>query len=101
VEDGPPRCPRGASHRGCVTEGIACLRGGLLRRSNFCHAVQWSKAVAAIGAPGLRDLMGYDSMRAVLIGQHKTAAANQAVANAMSAQIEAIERGLGDSPGAS
>lgn len=94
-------------------------RGGALRRSNFRRAVKWHAAVAAIGAPGLhfhdlrhtgnwfaaasgaslRDLMermGHDSMRAALIYQHPLAAASQAVADAMSAQIEAFERGNGD-----
>ena len=42
------------------------------------------------------ERMGRDSMRAALIYQHRTAAASQAVADAMSAQIEAFERGDGD-----
>jgi hypothetical protein len=40
--------------------------------------------------------MGHDSMPAALICQHRTAAASQAVADAMSAQIEAFERGDGN-----
>jgi len=42
------------------------------------------------------DRMGHDGMRAALIYQHKTAAANQVVADAMSARIEAFGRGDGD-----
>jgi integrase len=57
---------------------------------------------AAASGASLRDLMermGHDSMRAALIYQHRTAAASQAVADAMSAQIEAFERGDGDDAG--
>jgi integrase len=100
---------------GCVGQSPDSLvftgsRGGVLRRSNFRRAVEWSKAVEAIGAPGLhfhdlrhtgnmhaaatgaslRDLMdrmGHDSARAALIYQHRTAAAGQAIADALSAQI--------------
>ena len=39
------------------------------------------------------ERMGHDSMRTALIYKHRTAAASQAVADAMSAQIEAFERG--------
>jgi integrase len=95
-------------------------RGGSLRRSNFRRAVRWSESVAAVGAPGLhfhdlrhtgnslaaatgaslRDLMdrmGHDSARAALIYQHKTATAGQVIADALSAQIEALEQGRRDS----
>jgi integrase len=77
-------------------------------------AVKWYEAAAAIGAPGLhchdprhtgnslaaatgaslRDLMdrmGHDSARVALIYQHKTAAAGQVTADALSAQIKALE----------
>jgi len=97
-------------------------RGGVLRRSNFRRAVKWSEAVAAIGAPGLhfhdlrhtgnslaaatgsslRDLMdrmGHDSARAALIYQHKTAAAGRAIADALSAQIDSLDRPDSDHPG--
>jgi integrase len=96
-------------------------RGGALRRSNFRRAVRWYEAVAAIGVPGLhfhdlrhtgnslaaatgaslRDLMdrmGHDSARAALIYQHKSAAAGQVIADALSAQIEALEQQPGDRP---
>lgn len=43
------------------------------------------------------ERMGHDSMRAALNDQHRTAAASQAVADAMSAQIEALQRDDGDS----
>jgi integrase len=91
------------------------LRGGALRRSNFRRAVKWYEAVAAIGVPGLhfhdlrhtgnslaaatgaslRDLMdrmGHDSARAALIYQHKTMTAGQVIAEALSAQIDALEQ---------
>jgi hypothetical protein len=42
--------------------------------------------------------MGHDSMRAALIYQHRTAAANQVVADAMSTQVEAVEAGHGVDP---
>ena len=90
-------------------------RGGVLRRSNFRRAVKWPQTVEALGVPGLhfhdlrptgnthaaatgaslRDLMdrmGHDSARAALIYQHKTAAAGRAIADALSAQIEALEQ---------
>jgi integrase len=120
---------------GCVGQSPDSLvftgsRGGVLRRSNFCRAVKWSKAVEAIGAPGLhfhdlrhagnmpaaatgaslRDLMdrmdrmdrmGHDSARTVLINQHKTAAAGGAIADALSAQIESLEQAHSDSTAAS
>jgi hypothetical protein len=38
------------------------------------------------------DRMGHDSARAALIYHHKTAAAGQVIADALSAQIEAPER---------
>jgi hypothetical protein len=44
------------------------------------------------------ERMGHDSIRAALIYQHRTAAANQVVADAMSAQIEALEAGNGVDP---
>jgi integrase len=109
---------------GCVGQSPDSLvftgsRGGVLRRSNFRRAVKWSKAVEAIDAPGLhfhdlrhtgnmhaaatgaslRDLMdrmGHDSARAALIYQHKTAAAGQAIADALSAQIESLEQAHSD-----
>jgi integrase len=90
-------------------------RGGALRRSNFRRAAKWYEAAAAIGVPGLhfhdlrhtgnslaaatgaslRDLMdrmGHDSVRAALIYQRKTTAAGQVIADALSAQIEALEQ---------
>lgn len=100
-----------------VAEGPDALiftgeKGAVLRRSNFNRAVNWRKAVAAIGAPGLhfhvlrhtgnmlaastgaslRDLMnrmGHDSMRAALIYQHATEGADRKIA-------DAIERLIGD-----
>lgn len=94
------------------------------RRSNFRRTVKWSNSVAAIGAPGLhfhdlrhtgnthaaatgaslRDLMdrmGHDSARAALIYQHKTAVAGRAIADALSAQIEALEQAHSDGTGTS
>jgi hypothetical protein len=49
---------------------------------------------AAASGASLRDLMdrmGHDSVRAALIYQHKTAEAARAIADAMSAQIEALQ----------
>jgi integrase len=83
--------------------------------------VGWSDAVAAVGAPGLhfhdlrhtgntlaattgaslRDLMariGHDSSRAALMYQHATADADQAIADAVSAQVDARRRRRGGFP---
>jgi integrase len=99
-------------------------RGGTLRRSNFRRDVKWYEMVAAIDAPrlhfhdlrhtgnslaaatgaSLRDLMdrmGHDSARAALIYQHKTIAAGQVIADALSAQIEALEQHDDDRPATS
>jgi hypothetical protein len=46
----------------------------------------------------LMDRMGYDSARAALIYQHKTDAAGQVIAEALSAQIETPEQDCGDGP---
>jgi hypothetical protein len=53
---------------------------------------------AATGASlrNLIDRMGHDSARAALIYQHKTAAAGQAIADALSAQIESLEQAHSD-----
>ncbi|MFI5913999.1 site-specific integrase [Dactylosporangium sp. NPDC051541] len=81
-------------------------------RGNFNTLVQWSKAVTAIGKPGLhfhdlrhtgnhlaaktgatlRDLMdrmGQDSPRAALIYQHGSREADRQIADAVSAAVEA------------
>jgi hypothetical protein len=39
------------------------------------------------------DRVGHDSARAALIYQHKTTAAGQVIADALSVQIEALEQG--------
>jgi integrase len=85
-------------------------------RGNFNALVNWSSAVAAIGKPGLhfhdlrhtgnhlaaktgaslRDLMdrmGQDSPRAALIYQHATREADQMIADAVSAAVEAEQKG--------
>jgi len=46
----------------------------------------------------LMDRMGHDSARAALIYQHKTTAAGQVIADALSAQIEALEQRDDDRP---
>ena len=49
----------------------------------------------------MRDLMermGHDSARAALIYQHKSAAAGQVIADALSAQIETLWQDRGDGP---
>jgi integrase len=81
-------------------------------RGNFNKLVGWPDAAAAVGAPGLhfhdlrhtgntlaaktgaslRDLMvrmGHDSSRAALIYQHATTDADRAIADAVSAQVDA------------
>ncbi|MFB9408615.1 site-specific integrase [Dactylosporangium matsuzakiense] len=83
-------------------------------RGNFNTLVQWSKAVTAIGKPGLhfhelrhtgnhlatktgatlRDLMnrmGQDSPRAALIYQHSSREADRAIAESLSEVVE-LER---------
>ncbi|MEV5557414.1 tyrosine-type recombinase/integrase [Nonomuraea wenchangensis] len=85
-------------------------RGGALRRSNFRRAAMWNEITKKIGAPSLhfhdlrhtgntlaaasaaslRDLMvrmGHDSVRAALIYQHSTAAADRKIVNAMDVMI--------------
>jgi integrase len=52
--------------------------------------------LAADTGAGLRDLMarmGHDSARAALIYQHGSAIAGQVIAEALSAQIQALEQG--------
>jgi integrase len=84
-------------------------RGGVLRRGNFRRGSGWAAAVAKLGVPGLHfhdlrhtgnmlaapgaslaDLkarMGHDSARAAMIYQHATAAADQAIADALDKKI--------------
>jgi integrase len=87
------------------------LRGGPMRRGNFNPLVKWGKAVAGIGAPGLRfhdlrhtgntlaapgaslrDLMtrmGHDSPRAAMIYQHATTVEDRAIADRLSGLVDA------------
>jgi integrase len=84
-------------------------RGGVLRRGNFRRGSGWAAAVAKLGVPGLHfhdlrhtgnmlaapgaslaDLkarMGHPSARAAMIYQHATAAADQAIADALDKKI--------------
>ncbi|MCG5219606.1 site-specific integrase [Streptosporangium sp. KLBMP 9127] len=85
-------------------------RGGILRRSNFRRASDWSTITRKIGHEGLhvhdlrhtgntlaaasgaslRDLMermGHDSVRAAMIYQHTTAEADRKIADAMDGKI--------------
>ena len=87
-------------------------KGGPLRRGNFNKLSGWPHAARAIGAEGLhvhdlrhtgnafaaasgaglRDLMarmGHDSERAAIIYQHAARGADQAIAEAMDAHVEA------------
>jgi integrase len=84
------------------------------RWNNFSKLVDWADPVATIGAPGLhfhdfrhtgntesartgastKDLMvrmGHDSPRAALKYQHATAQADKAIADALSAAVEAVQ----------
>ena len=45
------------------------------------------------------DRMGHDSARAALIYQHKTVAAGRAIADALSVQIESLDRPDSHRPG--
>lgn len=87
------------------------LRGGAMRRGNFNPLVKWAKAVAGIGAAGLRfhdlrhtgntlaapgaslrDLMtrmGHDSPRAAMIYQHATTVEDRAIADRLSGLVDA------------
>lgn len=90
-------------------------KGAPIRRGNFNPLVDWSKAVATIGAKGLhfhdlrhtgnmlaaesapttRDLMarmGHDSMNAAIIYQHATARADRAIAAAMDAEVRSARK---------
>ena len=81
-------------------------------RGNFNKLANWSKAIDAVGAPGLhfhdlrhtgnmfaaqtganlKDLMarmGYDSPQAALVYQHAIATADREIADAVSRQVEA------------
>lgn len=97
-------------------------RGGALRRSNFRRDVDWSGAVAAIGAPGLHfhdlrhtgntlaasdgaslrelmDRMGHDSVRAAMIYQHATTESSRRIADSINVMIERAEAEVqGDEP---
>ena len=87
-------------------------KGGPLRRGNFNKMAGWPHAVQAIGAEGLhfhdlrhtgnafaassgaglRDLMarmGHDSERAAIIYQHAARGADEAISDAIDAQVEA------------
>ena len=91
-------------------------KGGPLRRGNFNKLSGWPHAARAIGAEGLhfhdlrhtgnvfaaasgaglRDLMvrmGHDSERAAIIYQHAARGADQAIAEAMDAHVEAQQAG--------
>jgi integrase len=92
------------------SEGTALVftgpRGGILRRVNFRRGSGWAKAAASVGVPGLHfhdlrhtgntlaaqtgvslaDLkarMGHDSVRAAMIYQHASSAADRRIANAL------------------
>jgi integrase len=92
--------------------------GGFLRGSNFRRAAQWGEALKEMGLAGLHfhdlrhtgntlaaqsgaslaDLkarMGHDSDRAALIYQHATKDADQRIADALSARVEAERKRLG------
>jgi integrase len=95
-------------------------KGGPLRRGSFNKLSGWPHAARAIGAEGLhfhdlrhtgnafaaasgaglRDLMarmGHDSERAAVIYQHVARGADQAIAEAMDAHVEAQQ--ADDEPG--
>jgi integrase len=94
---------------------FASVRGGPIRRGNFNKMSAWSRAVAAIGMPGLhfhdlrhtgnqfaaqsgaalRDLMarmGHDSERAAMIYQHEARGADHAITNAIDAHVQGEQR---------
>ncbi|MEU0521023.1 tyrosine-type recombinase/integrase [Streptosporangium sp. NPDC006007] len=101
-------------------------RGGFLRGGNFRREAKWSGTLKEMGVRGLHfhdlrhtgntlaaqsgaslaDLkarMGHDSDRAALIYQHATRDADQRIADALSARVEAERRkepGEGDDGGA-
>jgi integrase len=85
-------------------------RGGILRRGNFRRGSGWARAAAGVGVPGLHfhdlrhtgntlaaqtgaslaDLkarMGHDSVRAAMIYQHATTAADRRIADALDQAI--------------
>ena len=86
-------------------------KGGALRRAHFNNLTRWVETVKAIGAPGLhfhdlrhtgnhlaaqtgattKDLMarmGHDDMRAALIYQHATGAADRVIADRLSDMLD-------------
>jgi integrase len=92
--------------------------GGFLRGSNFRRAAKWGEALKEMGLAGLHfhdlrhtgntlaaqsgaslaDLkarMGHDSDRAALIYQHATKDADQRIADALSARVEAERKRIG------
>jgi integrase len=98
-------------------------RGGMLRRANFRRSADWARAVDALGVPELHfhDLrhtgntfaadtgastknlmgrMGHATARAALIYQHRTRAADQAIADALSDQLEQARPDSDDADGA-
>ncbi|MEU7884440.1 hypothetical protein AB0B54_02970 [Microbispora bryophytorum] len=85
--------------------------GGILWRSNFRRAAKWGKTTRRLGVPGLHshDLrhtgntiaasagaslrdpmtrMGHDSVRAAMIHQHRTAEADERIADATNREIK-------------
>ncbi|MFF4198238.1 tyrosine-type recombinase/integrase [Nonomuraea sp. NPDC001831] len=90
-------------------------RGAFLRGGNFRREAKWAEALKEMGVPGLHfhdlrhtgntlaaqsgaslaDLkarMGHDSDRAALIYQHATRDADQRIADALSARVEAEQK---------
>ncbi|MEV4324104.1 tyrosine-type recombinase/integrase [Microbispora rosea] len=90
------------------------VNGGILRRSNFQRAAKWSETTRKLGVPALhfhdlrhtgntiaasadtslRDLMariGHESVRAVMIYQHRTAEADKGIADAMNHKIKRVK----------
>ncbi|MEV1293945.1 tyrosine-type recombinase/integrase [Pseudonocardia sp. NPDC049635] len=91
-------------------------KGGALRRAHFNNLVRWVETVRKLGAPGLhfhdlrhtgnlwaaqtgastRDLMsrmGHDDMRAALIYQRATSAADRRIADGLSGLVDDHRRG--------
>jgi hypothetical protein len=57
---------------------------------------RWAEYCASLG--DLKARVGHDRARAAMIGQHATAAADRAIADALNERIEASEKDGGDRP---
>lgn len=72
---------------------LLCPRRGQM---TWLFTGRWAEYCASLG--DLKARVGHDRARAAMIGQHATAAADRAIADALNERIEASEKDGGDRP---